>query len=255
MMNSVNSFLDYSEFIHFFKTYQARSFHKINADDPFILSLERKLSETGQFFFILDLIQLTGLYYSKGAYRFFGVKNGKIDPALIYESIHPDDIQRFSNARVKLLKLGTQVFKKQINEAYISSNFRVKNKTGQYINLLFQDYVFSEGPSGNKVYAIQVHTNITAMMRNSYGYHYYAGQDVSYFRYPDKDFLSIGNIFTKREWEIINYIVEGLESDQISKKLFVSIHTINRHRQNILKKTGKRTTHDLVIELQANGLI
>ena len=255
MTDTVNSQFDYSGLIHFFENSIAQSFRNLNPDDPDLLSLEKKLNETGQFFFILDVIQLTGIFYSKGAYSFFGVKSGQMNPAVVYTAIHPDDVKRFNNARAKLIKLGMEVFNKPMGKIYLSSNFRVKNSTGQYVDLLFQDYVCLADTSPKKAYIIQVHTNITGMIKFRNGYHYYAGPDLSYFRYPDKDYLKIGNFFTKREWEIIKYIAEGLESDQIAKNLFLSKHTINRHRQNILKKTGKRTTHDLVIDFQEKGLI
>ena len=64
-----------------------------------------------------------------------------------------------------------------------------------------------------------------------------------------------GNVFTNREFEIIKLIAQGLESHEIAEKLFLSVHTVNTHRRNILSKTGKRTTHELVHELKERGVI
>ena len=50
----------------------------------------------------------------------------------------------------------------------------------------------------------------------------------------------------KREIEIIRLVSEGLTSDQIAEKLFISIHTVKTHRKNILRKTGKNSTADLI---------
>jgi DNA-binding CsgD family transcriptional regulator len=255
MTDITNSNFDYIRVIHFYETFKSRAFQNINPDDPIILSLEEKLNSTGQFFLINDLIELKGVYYSKGASGFFGVKPGEMNPAVIYEAIHPYDITRFSNARAKLIKLGMDIFNKQQENMCLSSNFRVKNCTGKYIDLLFQNYVCLNEAPHKTAYAIQVNTNITGMIKIRHGYHYYVGTDLSYYRYPDKDYLKTGNIFSDREWEIIKLIANGLESDQIAEKLFLSVHTINRHRQNILNKTQKKTTHDLVIELQDRGLI
>jgi DNA-binding CsgD family transcriptional regulator len=255
MTDMANTNFDYCRVIHFYETFKSRAFRDINPDDPIISSLEENLNSTGQFFLINDLIELKGVYYSKGAYDFFGIKPGEMNPAVIYEAVHPDDIIRFSNARAKLIKLGMDIFNNQQESMCLSSNFRLKNFTGKYIDLLFQNYVCLNETPHKTAYAIQVNTNITGMIKIRHGYHYYVGTDLSYFRYPDKDYLKTGNIFSDREWEIIMLIANGLESDQIAEKLFLSIHTINRHRQNILNKTGKRTTHDLVIELQERGLI
>lgn len=43
-------------------------------------------------------------------------------------------------------------------------------------------------------------------------------------------------ILTPREKEILNLIKEGKPSKQIADRLGISIHTVNRHRQNILEK-------------------
>ena len=43
-------------------------------------------------------------------------------------------------------------------------------------------------------------------------------------------------LLSKREKEIIRLIVEGKRSAEISDCLFISIHTVNNHRKNILQK-------------------
>jgi len=78
---------------------------------------------------------------------------------------------------------------------------------------------------------------------------------LSYFRYPDDEFLSVGNIFSKREFEIIKLIMSGLSSEQIAEKLFLSPFTVNSHRANILKKGHKTQVSDLIYELKEWGLL
>jgi DNA-binding CsgD family transcriptional regulator len=43
---------------------------------------------------------------------------------------------------------------------------------------------------------------------------------------------------TFQEVKIINYIKDGLSSQQIADKLIISIKTVKTHRQNIMKKVG-----------------
>jgi DNA-binding NarL/FixJ family response regulator len=114
--------------------------------------------------------------------------------------------------------------------------------------------VYSEIPY-RSVFVSMVHTDITNITHLKHGFHFYEGQDLSFFRFPDKQLLMIGNVFTNREYEIIECIEEGLDSQQIAEKLFLSVHTVNTHRKNILNKTGKRNTLELVIELKKRGMI
>jgi DNA-binding CsgD family transcriptional regulator len=43
---------------------------------------------------------------------------------------------------------------------------------------------------------------------------------------------------TRREFELIQYIAEGLTNDEIARELFISKFTVQNHMQNIFKKTG-----------------
>ena len=43
-------------------------------------------------------------------------------------------------------------------------------------------------------------------------------------------------LLTSREREVLALAKEGMFSKEISEKLNISIHTVNRHRQNILEK-------------------
>jgi DNA-binding CsgD family transcriptional regulator len=67
--------------------------------------------------------------------------------------------------------------------------------------------------------------------------------------------LQIGNIFSEREFEIIKLIGAGLGNDEIADKLFVSVHTVNTHRRNILVKAGKTHISDLIYELKDRGVL
>ena len=58
-----------------------------------------------------------------------------------------------------------------------------------------------------------------------------------------------------REVEILKMIAESNSTKDISKKLFLSVHTVNTHRKNIIKKIGLRNPADLVKFAIKNGLI
>ena len=55
------------------------------------------------------------------------------------------------------------------------------------------------------------------------------------------------NELSIRELEIIELIAKGLTNKQIADKLFLSTHTVNTHRKNIMKKLGINNTAGIVI--------
>lgn len=52
---------------------------------------------------------------------------------------------------------------------------------------------------------------------------------------------------SEREVQIIKMIAEGLTNAQIAEELFLSNHTINTHRKNILSKLGIKNTAGIVM--------
>jgi len=64
-----------------------------------------------------------------------------------------------------------------------------------------------------------------------------------------------GNLFSLSEFKIIELIEEGLSSKEIAEKLCRSVYTINTHRTNILKKSGKSTISDVIRDLKNTGLL
>lgn len=51
---------------------------------------------------------------------------------------------------------------------------------------------------------------------------------------------------SKREFEIINLILEGLTNDEISERLMISISTVKRHTYNIFNKLGINSRFQLL---------
>jgi DNA-binding NarL/FixJ family response regulator len=52
---------------------------------------------------------------------------------------------------------------------------------------------------------------------------------------------------SERELEIITLIAEGYTNNEIAEKLFLSPHTVNTHRKNILQKLGVNNTAAIVM--------
>ena len=53
-------------------------------------------------------------------------------------------------------------------------------------------------------------------------------------------------LLSEREKGVFKLLLEGLTSGEIAGYLYISINTVNTHRRNILKKTGAKSTLDLI---------
>jgi DNA-binding NarL/FixJ family response regulator len=63
------------------------------------------------------------------------------------------------------------------------------------------------------------------------------------------------DVLTPRELEVLKLIAEAYTSKQIGDELFISIKTVDRHRQNILDKLGMRDRVELTRYAIRRGLI
>lgn len=60
---------------------------------------------------------------------------------------------------------------------------------------------------------------------------------------------------SEREQEIITLIAEGYTNSAIAEKLFLSPHTVNTHRKNIMHKLGVRNTAAIVVYAIKTNLV
>src|SRR6187401_1453579 len=63
------------------------------------------------------------------------------------------------------------------------------------------------------------------------------------------------DVLTPRELEVLKLIAEANTSKEIADKLFISIKTVDRHRQNILEKLGMSDRVELTRYAIRRGLI
>ncbi|MBK7426800.1 MAG: response regulator transcription factor [Saprospiraceae bacterium] len=64
-----------------------------------------------------------------------------------------------------------------------------------------------------------------------------------------------GDVLTAREKDVLVLLAKGLTSKKISEELYVSTHTVDTHRKNILSKLGVSNSAELVQYALRNGLI
>lgn len=70
-----------------------------------------------------------------------------------------------------------------------------------------------------------------------------------------EDTKSLFPKLTERELEIMNLICEEYSSQEIADKLFISFHTVESHRANLMNKAGVKNTAGLVRWAVENDLI
>lgn len=64
-----------------------------------------------------------------------------------------------------------------------------------------------------------------------------------------------GPVLSNREREVLKLIAEGKSNKDVAEVLFISVHTVERHRANLMRKLSLKKTADLVKYAIQKGLI
>jgi DNA-binding CsgD family transcriptional regulator len=83
------------------------------------------------------------------------------------------------------------------------------------------------------------------------------GKDVKYIHHlsstDGKDMAQ--DIISDREKDTLRLLAKGMESKEIGKELFISSHTVDNHRRNMIARTGARDTTALLQLCHMSGII
>ncbi len=100
----------------------------------------------------------------------------------------------------------------------------------------------------------EVHDAIMAVHRGGN----YFSQELLYHvirRLKSREHEEKSSSLSKREKEILLKICEGLSNHEIAGELFISKRTVDKHRANLLAKTGSKNTASLILYAIKNRLI
>jgi hypothetical protein len=247
--------MNYSIYFDFIESYLPTGFRNIKASDPIVQKMEEEMELNNQYISVIECGTVNFLYTSKGSLPLIGVDPIELNPTHYLEVTHPDDIHILEWARIQLFRMEQEIFKAKKGSALFSYPLRMKNASGEYHQFLGQDYFIYGATPRPAVYALQIGTVIDWCDKKKFNSHRYIGNDPSFFRFPDEELLKTRLNYSPREMEIIKLIALGLSSEQIADKLFLSIHTVNTHRSNILERSGKASLMDLIFELKDQGLL
>lgn len=176
----------------------------------------------------------------------------------ILEAIHPDDfelVRRLEAACARFLFQNIDAAKLMRYKS--SFNFRLRVNSGEYALFNHQALMLSLGPDGGYGRAINIHTRIDHLTETNNQRFSVIGLDgePSYLNMemdqPPERLLQ----FSNKEIQVIRCLCDGLDSDEIAQKLFVSPHTVKTHRRNIMRKSGCKNVAQLVRMCVMQGLV
>ncbi|RYU97031.1 LuxR C-terminal-related transcriptional regulator [Emticicia agri] len=127
-------------------------------------------------------------------------------------------------------------------------DYRFRRKDGT-VNRICQDSIaLRTDADGNITYFMAYVYDITPFKREGKQHLYMSGGDNNQLVVLDNQTNTISTLtnLSKRELEIAALLGKGFTSEQIAEKLFISVNTVNTHRQNMLRKLELTDTTELL---------
>jgi len=143
----------------------------------------------------------------------------------------------------------------ELKSLNFSFEYKVKRVRGDYAWLLHQMTIVSTAFDGTPQISSNIITDITAQKRDDKVCFTISKMDKDMLHTPihiiTESSLNNASGLSDRELEILELLRLGKSSNEISETLFISAHTVNTHRKNMLKKAGAKNTAELLFMLFA----
>lgn len=159
--------------------------------------------------------------------------------------IHPDDRAQLLTLQIKLSQFIYNLPPEQRNDYSNIYSFRILNAKQQYIRVVSKHQVLEQTVNG-KAWLVIGNIDISPDQEESETVDCTVLNLKNGAIFSPSLSLHVPNPLTKRETEILHLIQKGLLSKEIANKLCVSIHTVNIHRQNLLRKLGVQNSIEAI---------
>lgn len=187
-----------------------------------------------------------------------GYENEEVTLDLLMENIHPEDRPWFLNAQEAASHFISKVPPDKQMKYKLRFDYRMRQKGGQYIRVMHQAVVIRNDSMGKVLRTLIILTDISHLKKIGSPVLSYVGMEgePSYLDvdvkslFPEKD-----SLLSKREKEVLFHLTEGRLSKEIADILYLSKHTIDNHRKNLLRKLEVANTGELVSKAIKEGLI
>lgn len=156
--------------------------------------------------------------------------------------IHPDDLTLLLQSGNYFLKMAFELPVAERKNYKLWSEYRMKNPEGVYVRVIEQQ-MFLEGDKKGNIWLALGLLDLSPNQNEAETFQCRAinTKTNNLYLFPPQELSNSANL-SKREIEILKLISKGLISKQIADMLYISVNTVNTHRQRIIEKLGVNNT-------------
>ncbi|MGE5421473.1 MAG: response regulator transcription factor [Chloroflexota bacterium] len=228
--------------------------------EPEIRLLERLSEIENCTYTVFDLHKNIYLLKSSKFKRMLGYNNPNDlesdDFEVFHSMIHPSDLPFVLETENEAHEFYRNLPASEKKEFKLIYDFRVKNAAGIYMRFIHQFIVLKQDISGKSWLALIVTELLSERAGDEKPQRRMINMRTGKLHlFTHDDGFGSGTLLTKRETQVLRLISQGLDSGEISSRLFISVNTVNNHRQKILSKTRTANTTQALLYARRIGII
>lgn len=145
----------------------------------------------------------------------------------------------------------------ELQQLRIVYDYKITRSDGRQVRIGQESIILKADNEGRILYCLALVSDISHL-------HKEGTQHLCFLNGAEKKLYAIDNTtnqcvqldsLSRREVQIAQLLSQNLTSEQIAEQLFISAHTVNTHRQKMIRKIGMTDTTDLLSLLKVYRLI
>ena len=210
---------------------------------------------------IFDLAEMEHVYLSPNFSDLLGWDPEKIlspENEYINQRMHPDDLAHLNQVSWQFFELILRVdpvWREQMKFIKLIMDYRTRGKDRNYVRVIEQHKLLELDQHGNAWLSMSVlDLSPDQDLKSLCRYRLVNTLTGELYHFPPSKLITEHKL-SFREKEILQLLAKGLISKQIADKLFISVNTVNTHRQRIIEKLNVSNTAEAVQHSGRLGLI
>jgi DNA-binding CsgD family transcriptional regulator len=224
-----------------------------------LIELDYFYPSMSTFFCITNTVDQSFEYISKNFKACTGIEKKKMMVGgmnYFWTLFHQEDIKLWLECLQSLMEFTMlELEAEKRSKMSYTWNYRIKKGNGDYVNIIQNTTPMQFDDAGKPVIGLAHYTVLdAAIYMDICASAKYLNEQNEYEILFFKN-MSTKNILgaaTNRERDVIRLLILNLTSQEIAEKLFLSKHTIDTHRRNIMKKFNIGSTNELIMLFKQN---
>lgn len=207
---------------------------------------------------VLDFYDYKHLH-QEGYDKYLDWDSSLITAEKILDIVHPDDKDAFTQLYYLVLEGLMNMPTPVKNIGHFCISYRVQTGNGNYVKVLETNSIIASDEQLNIPLICLSQMSVVDKIDKSDKVKYYflirdENDSVAIMSEYLKQYNPVVNIFSENEMKIIRLMRQGFTSQEIADKIFLSKHTIDKYRKNMLEKTGCSNSAELLTHVDDIGM-